>query len=163
MTVAIDRFQELEACYGRLLSWCDLLEAISDFLPCRVDPRLCEAAARELMPLMAATHHMEEQFVSANLGLIMTDAEQVETEERQNAGRLSDAAAAQELVAVLTALKAGSCDRSWEAISYLLRSFTGDVRGHIGEERVRIGQIRFALSRKINVSESLAEEATRVA
>jgi len=29
-------FHELEARYGELLSWCELLEAIADFLPCRV-------------------------------------------------------------------------------------------------------------------------------
>ena len=41
---------ELERCYGQLVSWCDLLEAIADFLPCQVDERICDTITNGLAP-----------------------------------------------------------------------------------------------------------------
>jgi hypothetical protein len=108
MTPTSDRFQELEACHGRLLSWCDLLEAVADFLPCRVDERFCEAVGRELLPLIDTTQLIEEQAICVALSVIMTDAERADAEERRRAARISRSGVAREVVDALTRPEGGS-------------------------------------------------------
>jgi hypothetical protein len=153
MTQTPDRLQELEACHGRLLSWCDLLEAMADFLPCRVDERFCEAIGRELLPLVATTQLIEEQAVCTALSLIMTDAERADTEERRRAARLSDISMAREVVDALTGLKEGRCTLSWVSVSHVIRSFTGATRGHIRAEQDIVARIRSAPAKNAEVSE----------
>ena len=141
MMISIPKcFPELEACYGQLIAWCDLLEAIADFLPCHVDERLCETITNGLVPLLRTTHGLEEQVVSSHLGLIMVDDALVEA-------RMSDADAAQEVVDVLCELKAGRSRLSWDAIGYLLRSFFCSMRRHKRAEREIVGQILKASAR----------------
>ncbi|QPB24601.1 hypothetical protein [Rhizobium sp. 007] len=45
-------FTELKTSYAQLLAWCGILEAIADFLPCRVDEAICNHMATDLMPLL---------------------------------------------------------------------------------------------------------------
>ena len=45
-----DPFNELEARYSELLSWCDLPKAIADFLPCHANERPCGTVAEGLVP-----------------------------------------------------------------------------------------------------------------
>jgi hypothetical protein len=153
MTPTSDRFQELEACHGRLLSWCDLLEAVADFLPCRVDERFCEAVGRELLPLIDTTQMIEEQAICVALSLIMTDAERADAEERRRAARISRSGMAREVVDALTGLKAGRCTLSWDALSYIIRSFTGAMRGHIRAKREIVARIRSAPAQRTEISD----------
>ena len=138
----------LEACYGQLIAWCDLLEPIADFLPCQVEDRLCETIINGLIPLLSTTHRLEEQVVSSHLGLIMIDDELTEAAERRRTSRLFDADAAQEVIEALCELKAGRCRLSWDAIGYLLRSFFCSMRRHVKAEREIVRQIMKALERQ---------------
>ncbi|OWV97086.1 hypothetical protein ATY81_27425 [Rhizobium sp. R72] len=139
-------FSELEACYGQLISWCDLLEAIADFLPCHVDERLCETITVGLVPLLATSQQLEERLVCPGLGLIMNDEEFREADERRRASRLLDYDAAQEVVETLLSLREGRCALSWDAVGYQLRSFFGSMRRHIRSEREIVGLIKKAMA-----------------
>ncbi len=138
-----NKFTELEACYGQLASWCNLLEAIADFLPCHVDERLCDTVTGGLIPLLQATHGLEEHVVSASLHAIMPDHDRVEAENRRSTERLFDMDAAQEVVDVLLALKNGDCRLSWDAIAYLRQNAMAAVRPSGWEEE---GQPSSAIS-----------------
>ncbi|MBP2445081.1 hypothetical protein [Rhizobium leguminosarum] len=151
-----ENFPDLEACYGQLIGWCDLLEAIADFLPCRVEDRLCETIINGLVPLLSTTHPLEEQVISSHLGLIMIDDELTEAAERRRTSRLFDADAAQEVVDTLCELKAGRCHLSWDAIGYLLRSFFCSMRRHIKAEREIVRQILKALARQVSQPAAVA-------
>lgn len=135
-----DKFPELESCYGQLMSSCDMLEAIADFLPCHLDKRFCDTMTDGLAPLLSTTHHLEEQLISAGLCLIMSDQERRDAEEQWRSERVSDLAGADEVVDVLLALKAGNCHLSWDAVRYLLRSFFCSIRKHVktGRETIRL-------------------------
>lgn len=146
--ILTENFPDLEACYGQLMGWCDLLEAIADFLPCHVEDRLCETIIHGLVPLLSTTHLLEARVVSSHLGLIMIDDELTEAVERRRTSRLFDADAAQEVVDAICALKAGRCHLSWDAIGYLLRSFFCSMRRHIKAEREIVRQILKALERQ---------------
>ncbi len=158
-----DKFAELEACYGQLVSWCDLLEAIADFLPCHVDERLCDTVTSGLIPLLQTTHGLEEQVVSASLNAILPDNDRVEAENRRCTERVFDIDAAQEVVDVLLALRNGDCRLSWDAIGYLLRSFFCLIRRRIKAEREIVRQIRKALARHEGMTVLEAQLATEVA
>ncbi|MBX4863206.1 hypothetical protein HJA86_25215 [Rhizobium bangladeshense] len=130
-----DGFGELESCYEQLMSWCDVLQAIADFLPCHIDESLCRRLSRGLIPLLLTTHRLEEHLVSSALGLIMEVEELSDATERRQAGRLFDHDAAQHLVFTLDTLSEGRCRLSWEAVGYQLRSFFCSMRRHIKSER----------------------------
>lgn len=130
-----EKFNDLESCYGQLISWCDLLEAIADFLPCHIDERLCDTMTDGLVPLLRTTHHLEGQLIAAGLPLIMSAEECVKAEEHRRSERVSDLTAAEEVTNVLSALKNGECRLSWDAVGYLLRSFFCSMRKHIKAER----------------------------
>ncbi|MGG7582016.1 hypothetical protein [Rhizobium sp. Nf11,1] len=128
-------FIELERCYDQLMSWCDVFQAIADFLPCHIDDGLCERLSDGLLPLLQTTHELEERLISSGLGLIMDAAEKAGAEERRRAGRLIDHGAARDVVVTLQTLGEGRCRLSWEAVGYQLRSFFCSTRGHIRSER----------------------------
>lgn len=138
-------FAELKSCYGQLMSWCDVLQAIADFLPCHIDEGLCGRISSGLIPLLLTTHQLEERLISSRLGLIMKVGEKAEAQERRQAGRLFDLRAAQDLVATLKALGEGRCRLSWEAVGYQLRSFFCSLRRHIKSEREIIGVMQGAM------------------
>jgi len=139
-------FAELEACYGQLISWCDLLEAIADFLPCHVDERLCDTITVGLVPLLSTSHQLEERLLSTGLLLIMRDDEFIEADQRRRTTRLLDYDAANDVVETLLTLQAGRCALSWDAVGYQLRSFFGSMRRHIRSEREIMGLIKQALA-----------------
>jgi hypothetical protein len=139
-------FFDLETCYGQLISWCDLLEAIADFLPCHVDERLCETITVGLVPLLVTSHQLEERLLCTGLGLIMNDEEFSEADQRRRASRLLDYDAAQEVVETLHSLQGGRCALSWDAVGYQLRSFFGSMRRHIRSEREIMGLIKKAMA-----------------
>ena len=131
MNNSTSAFDELEARYGELLSWCDLLEAIADFLPCHVNERLCGTVAHGLLPRLLTSHRLEEQIISDWLGAIMSGTERSETEDRLKVEGLVDLEAARDVVEVLEAMQGGRCQLSSDAVSYLLRSFFCALRQHI--------------------------------
>ncbi len=141
MNCPTSAFHELEARYGELLSWCDLLEALADFLPCRINERICGMVADGLLPLLLSTHRLEEQIVSDRLGAIMSGSERSEMEHCLRAGRLVDLEAAQDVVEVLEALHDGCCSLSFDAVSHLFRSFFCALRRHIAVQRRIIRRI----------------------
>lgn len=132
--ISID-LTELESCYDQLMSWCDVLQAIADFLPCHIDEHLCGRISSGLLPLLLTTHELERRLISTGLGVIMDAGEKAEAEERRRAGRLFDHGAAQDIVITLESLGEGRCRLSWEAVGYQLRSFFCSMRGHIRSER----------------------------
>lgn len=142
------RFADLEACYGQLMSWCDLLEAIADFLPCHLDGRLCDTLTLGLVPLLQETHHLEEQVLSEGLCHIMTDAERSDAEEQRRRERISDLESAREVVDVLISLRDGGCRLPWDAVGYLLRSFFCAMRKHIRAERQFVLLIKKAMAQR---------------
>ncbi|WP_168880169.1 hypothetical protein [Rhizobium sp. P28RR-XV] len=130
------------------MSWCDMLEAIADFLPCHLDERFCDTIADALAPYLRTTHGLEEQLSSVGPCPIISDKEQQDTEERWRLERVSDLADAKEVVDVLLALKAGNCRLSSNTAGYLLRSFSSSVRKHIQAEHEAIRLIRKAAGNK---------------
>lgn len=141
-----DILSELEACYGQLIAWCDLLEAIADFLPCHVEERLCETITVGLLPLLVTSHQLEERLVSTGLGLIMNGDALAQADERRRSSRLLDHDAAQEVVETLVSLREGTCVFSWDAVGYQLRSFFGSMRRHIRSEREIMNLIKRAMA-----------------
>lgn len=138
------KFADLEGCYGQLASWCDLLEAIADFLPCHVDERLCDTITIGLVPLLQATHRLEEQVISTGLHLVIGEEGRSEAEEGRRSERIFDLDNGREVVEVLSALKDGRCRMPWDAVGYLLRSFFHSMRKHIKAEREIMRMIRKA-------------------
>lgn len=138
-------FAELESCYDQLMSWCDVLQAIADFLPCHIDEGLCGRISSDLIPLLLTTHQLEEHSISSALGLIMEVEELADAEERRRAGRLFDHDAAQHVVVTLETLGEGRCRLSWEAVGYQLRSFSCSMRRHIKSEREIIRLLQRAM------------------
>ncbi|WP_184472508.1 hypothetical protein [Rhizobium esperanzae] len=128
-------FTELESCYGQLMAWCDVLQAIADFLPCHIDESLCGRISSGLIPLLLTTHELEERLISSGLGLIMEASDKADADERRRAGRMFDRGAAQDVAVTLETLREGRCRLSWEAVGYQLRSFFCSMRGHIRSER----------------------------
>ncbi|WFU13380.1 hypothetical protein QA646_29690 (plasmid) [Rhizobium sp. CB3090] len=135
----------LEGCYDQLLSWCDLLEAVADFLPCHIDDRFCETITKGLLTCLNSTYDREEQEIASRLSLIMTGEEMAEEIERMKMSRVFGRKSAQDVVDVLVALKKGKCPLSWDAVGHLLRSFFCPMRSHIKEERQLVERIRKAL------------------
>ncbi|TAU73494.1 hypothetical protein [Rhizobium leguminosarum] len=140
----LNNFEELESCYDQLMSWCDVLQAIADFLPCHIDESLCGRISRGLIPLLLTTHQLEERSISSALGLIMEVEELADARERRYTGRLFDLDAAQHVVFTLETLSEGRCRLSWEAVGYQLRSFFCSMRRHIKSEREIIRLLRRA-------------------
>ncbi|PDT15142.1 hypothetical protein CO670_19140 [Rhizobium sp. J15] len=135
-------FIELERCYDQLMSWCDVLQAIADFLPCHIDEGLCGRISSGLVPLLLTAHELEERLIPSGLGLIMEAGEKAEAEERRRAGRLFDHGAARDVVVTVESLGEGRCRLSSEAVGYQLRSFFCSVRGHVRSEREIISLVR---------------------
>ncbi len=142
------KFADLEACYGQLMTWCDLLEAIADFLPCHLDERLCDTMTEGLLPLLQTTHCLEERVICAHLPLIMEGDEHAEAREHRRVERIGDLEGAREVVDVLLSLKSSQCRLSWDAVGYLLRSFFCAMRKHVKAERQIVLMIGKALARQ---------------
>ncbi|WP_413711562.1 hypothetical protein [Rhizobium sp. Rhizsp82] len=138
---------ELEACHTKLLSWCDFLEAIADFLPCHVDNALCATMARELGPLLAETHRLEERLICSALPLIAKAAEIANLRELRAACRAAELDAAQQAIAALTGLAAGRSQLSPGAVGQALRLFSGPMRRQIKLERQMLCDIRMAAAK----------------
>ncbi|MCW1413746.1 hypothetical protein OLZ32_37825 [Rhizobium sp. 1AS11] len=153
-------FAELQSCYDQLMSLCDVLQAIADFLPCHVEEGLCGRISSGLMSLLLTTHQLEEDLISSGLGLIMNAGEQAEAEERRRAGRLFDRAAAQVVVVILQALGEGRCRLSRETVGYQLRSFFCSMRRRITSEREIMSLIERAMERE--QASRLPEEVSRM-
>jgi hypothetical protein len=139
--------EELEACHTKLLSWCDFLEAIADFLPCHVDNALCATLARELGPLLAETHRLEERLICSALPLIAKALDLADLREVRAANRAAELDAAQQAIAALTGLAAGHSQLSPGAVGQALRLFSGPMRRHIQLERQMLCDIRMAAVR----------------
>ena len=138
-------FGELEACYGQIMSWCDLLEAIADSLPSHVDDRPIEAVTAGLLPLLQTASELEERVLCAQLGLIMSEKDRRRAVEERRTARVLDMGAAQEVVGVLLDVQEDACTLSWDAVGYLLRSFFSSMRKHVQAQREIMAQIRRAL------------------
>nr|WP_222320978.1 hypothetical protein [Rhizobium leguminosarum] len=138
-------FIELERCYDQLMSWCDVLHAIADFLPCHIDEGLCERISDGLLPLLQTTHGLEERLISSELRLILDAAEEASAVERLRAGRLFGHGAARDVVITLETLGEGRCRLSWEAVGYQLRSFFCSTRSHVRFAREMMGLVRRAM------------------
>ncbi|MBY5365024.1 hypothetical protein HFO97_34900 [Rhizobium leguminosarum] len=141
----LNSFEELENCYDQLMSWCDVLQAIADFLPCHIDEGLCGRISGGLIPLLLTTHQLEERSISPALRLIMQVEELADARERRHAGRLFDHDAAQHVVFTLETLSEGRCRLSWEAVGYQLRLFFCSLRRHIKSEREIIRLLQRAM------------------
>ena len=150
-------FLELERCYGQLVSWCDLLEAIADFLPCQVDQRLWDMITNGLVPLLLFSHKLEQDILSTGLELIMTRDEFIAAKERRRTSRLLDYDAAEELVETLGSLKEGRCQLSWDAVGFQLRAFFGSLRRHIRSEREVLKLIQKAMKGQASLLNSVGE------
>lgn len=156
-------FAELENCYDQLLSWCDALRAVADFLPCRIDEGLCGRISTGLLPLLLTTHQLEDRLISSGLGLIMEAGERTDAEERRRAGRLFDYGAARDIVVTLEALGEGRCRLSWEAVGYQLCSFFCSMRRHVKSEREFMRLIKRAIEAETAVLLPAAIDQTEAA
>ncbi|MBX5230500.1 hypothetical protein HJC06_29560 [Rhizobium sp. NLR9b] len=150
-------FMELERCYDQLMLWCDVLQAIADFLPCHIDEDLCDRISRGLLPLLQTTHELEQRLISSRLGLIMDAAEKAGAEERRRAGRLVGLGAARDVAVTLETVGEGGCRLSWETVGYQLRSFFCSMRSHIRSER----EIMTLMQRATETAARLAEATNR--
>ena len=131
-------FSELEGCYGQLSSWCDLLEAIADFIPCQIDERLSDTITNGLIPLLLTSYRFEECIFSTERGLI----HQGDACERRRTNRSLEYDAAKQVVETLISLKEGTCRLSWDIVGDQLRSFIISMRRHIRSERESIKLIK---------------------
>jgi len=136
----------LETHLSELSSWCDLIEAIADFLPCHVDEGLCRTLTRDLVPLLVRIHQLEETSVDRHPALAISVPAPRDEEQRRISDRLEQRGMAERAVKVLCDLSRGRSSLSADAIAYALRSFCCPARRHIKEERQLIGEIRQAIA-----------------
>ncbi|AJD46116.1 hypothetical protein RGR602_PC02095 (plasmid) [Rhizobium gallicum bv. gallicum R602sp] len=128
-------FAELEENYRELLSWCSVLEAVADFLPCRIDERVCEGICSRLLPVLETTQALEESLVFPQMESCFGHETAADAIARRRDDHHWDRNAAQEIVITLGELKAGGSRLSWNSIGYMLRSFFCCMRRHIVAEQ----------------------------
>ncbi|MBB4279263.1 hemerythrin domain-containing protein [Rhizobium mongolense] len=128
-------FAELEENYRELLSWCGVLEAVADFLPCRIDQQVCERICSRLLPVLEATQALEERLVFPRMESCLGYENAAVAIARRRDDHHRDQSAAEEVVLTLGELKAGGSRLSWDAIGYMLRSFFCCMRRHIIAEQ----------------------------
>ncbi|WP_244564733.1 hemerythrin domain-containing protein [Rhizobium sullae] len=137
-------FAELEENYRELLSWCSVLEAIADFLPCRIDERVCERICSRLLPVLERTQALEERLVFPRMESCLGDENAADAIARRRDDHHRDRNAAEEIVVTLCELKAGDSRLSWDSIGYMLRSFFCCMRRHIAAEQEMLGMLKNA-------------------
>lgn len=110
---------------------CDMLEAIADTLPSRVDRLECLKAAGELVPLLRECHRFEEETL---FPAFLAAGGREDIVARLKAEHVEDQGAAQELAEELFRIGHGHAVHNPEALGYLLRAFFESVRRHMAFE-----------------------------
>jgi hemerythrin-like domain-containing protein len=123
----------LQAAIERQLNLCDLLEAIADSLPDRIDRQQCLSVARMIGPLTKQAHAAEEQFLFPELASHHGDAEAVI--EKLRLEHIEDECFAEEVQFELLQIGRGQPLMQPEATGYMLRGFFEGVRRHIRHEK----------------------------
>lgn len=117
------------------LELCAALERVADDLPARVDRLGCLSIASNLVPLLRACHHLEEEAVFPAF-TAQRDEEKVIA--RLKAEHLEDDCAAEDLTEMLLRVGHGGAIANPEAFGYMLRAFFEAMRRHIAFERDHI-------------------------
>lgn len=143
MMPTIGGFAALDESQRELLWWCDVLEAVADFLPCRIDEQLCSRMSARLVPLVEETWMLAEP-------LLLSTADATAPDHLDNCG------AARDVVALFAGLQAGEPLASPAAASHCLRSFTRRMRCRIMSERRLLSEFKLDQSR---CDEPLADPA----
>lgn len=123
----------LLAAFERQLNLCDLLEAIADSLPDRVDRQQCLTVARMIAPLIKQAHAAEEEFLFPGLSGRHADSDAVI--EKLRLEHIEDECFAEEVQYELMQIGRGQPVLQPEATGYMLRGFFEGVRRHIRHEQ----------------------------
>jgi hemerythrin-like domain-containing protein len=126
---------ELEATYRELISWCDIMHALADFLPCHIDAHVCERICAELVPLVDRSHAQEEVILFPRMVACYgceTAAEIAIARRRRD--HFHDRDAARNVVNLVDELHTSETGLRWESVAYALRAFEQQMRRHIAAE-----------------------------
>ncbi|MCV0397176.1 MAG: hemerythrin domain-containing protein [Rhizobiaceae bacterium] len=125
----------MDARHSAKLQVCDVLEAIADSLPQRIDRHACLWAAASLLPVLRDAQAFEEREFFPAFG---ADNRQAATLRRLRAEHVEDVALAEELTETLLRLGHGGQEANPEALGYMLRAFFESVRRHVAFEREHV-------------------------
>ena len=137
MTMApnIGGFTALDESHRELLWWCDVLEAIAEYLPCRIDEQVCSRMATRLVPLVEETWTLAEYLIFPDIDHC-ADAKMPDGNRRQlPVDRPCNCEAARDVIALFQDMREGKPLSSPAAASHRLRSFTRKMRCRIVFER----------------------------
>jgi hemerythrin-like domain-containing protein len=134
MQMSVQSFtNELQHAFDRQMSLCDLLEAIADSLPERLDRQQCLHVARLIAPLIKQAHLAEEQLLFPQVAA--RHAEGADVIETLRLEHFEDECFAEEVQYELLQMGKGQPVLAPEATGYMLRGFFEGVRRHIRREQ----------------------------
>lgn len=132
--------QELHDAFNLQMGLCDLLEAVADSLPTRLDRQHCLHIARMIGPLLKQAHAAEEAMLFPHLTAGHSDG--CELVERLRLEHIEDECFAEEVQFELLQLGKGQPVLAPEATGYMLRGFFEGMRRHIRHELELIANMR---------------------
>lgn len=124
---------ELERLHVAKLEICDVLEAIADSLPGRIDRHACLRAAATLLPTMREAQAYEEGLIFP--AFAVGGDNRAHSLRRLRAEHVEDDSLAGELTEALLRIGHGADVDNPEALGFMLRAFFETVRRHIAFER----------------------------
>ncbi|MBB3463120.1 hemerythrin domain-containing protein [Rhizobium sp. BK377] len=134
---------ELEEKYRELASWCDVMQALADFLPCHIDAQVSDNIRANLVALVDRIHGLEEAFLfPAIAGCYGCETAAEIAIERRRKDRQHDRDATQNLVNIFHDLQSNSSELRSETIAYTLRSLAQRMRRHIAAESELLNLLR---------------------
>jgi hypothetical protein len=125
----------IEERHSAKLALCDMLEAIADSLPGRVDRHRCIVAAATLLPTLREAHLYEETMVFPAFGRREDRARSVR---RLCAEHVEDESLAEEVTETLLLVGHGGEIENPEALGFMLRALFEAMRRHIAFEREHV-------------------------
>lgn len=117
------------------LALCDVLEAIADSLPARVDRHRCLVTAAALLPALREAHAYEEQAI---FPVFARREDRAKTVRRLCAEHVEDESLAEELTETLLHVGRGGEIANPEALGFMLRALFDAMRRHIAFEREHV-------------------------
>ena len=143
MTIApnIGGFTALDESHRELLWWCDVLEAIAEYLPCRVDEQVCSRMSARLVPLVEETWTLAKHLIFPDIDHCVAVKTPDDNQRQPPMDHPCNCAAARDVIALFQDMREGKPLSSPAAASHCLRSFTRRMRCGIIFERNSVSRL----------------------
>ena len=143
MTIAPNTggFTALDESHRELLWWCDVLEAIAEYLPCRVDEQVRRRMSTRLVPLVEETWTLAEHLIFPDIDHCVAVKTPDDNQRQLPMDHPCNCAAARDVIALFQDMREGKPLSSPAAASHCLRSFTRRMRCGIICERNSVSRL----------------------